>query len=60
MLVPRPVRRGSDGWSTLQTLMSIETKVGDRGFWLQTGRVARVSAVVRPTEMALVGWGNGA
>jgi hypothetical protein len=27
--------------------MSIEAIVGDRGFWLQTGRVARVSAVER-------------
>jgi hypothetical protein len=37
-------------WSPLQTLESIDSRVGDRGFWLQAGRAAMVFSCGKADE----------
>ena len=52
MLISQPMRRGSEGRSPSQTVSSIEARVVDQEFWLQTGCHQGSSARVRQSKRA--------
>jgi hypothetical protein len=58
MLVSQLIRLAQEEWSPSQTLESIDSRVRDRGFWLQTGCIIEVFSCGEADRRFWVGLGK--